>query len=293
MSISREPDGSTHPPQDTRLTLRDLSDRYRRGEKLVMLTAYDAITAALLEQAGVELLLVGDSLGNVVLGHETTLPVTLEDMLRHTAAVVRGSRRALVVLDFPFGESTDADRALRASVRALKETLCQAVKLETGAHSAPVVRRLTEEGVPVMAHIGLVPQSIHKLGGYYRHGKTDEDAKRLLETAHVLEAAGAFSIVLECVMPEVAARITRELKIPTIGIGSGPGCSGQVLVVNDLIGLGLKPPPSFARPRADAAGLIKRAAEDFVTEVKGGAAGAKPGLSAERTGKVASREAAL
>lgn len=235
-----------------------------------MLTAYDAVTAQLLDEAGVEILLVGDSLGNVVLGFENTIPVRLEDMLRHTAAVVRGSRRALVVCDLPFGTFTDPETALRSSVRAFQETGCQAVKLEGGAAVLPAVRRLTSNGIPVMGHIGLTPQSVHQLGGYFRHGKTPADAHGLRDAALALEDAGAFSIVLECVVPEVAARLTEELDVPTIGIGSGPGCSGQVLVVNDLIGLGVSPPPSFARPRAAVAEIIREAASGFVREVKGG-----------------------
>ena len=251
-----------------RLTLRDLQRLQSQGEKLTMLTAYDVITAGILDQAGIEILLVGDSLGNVVLGFDTTLPVSLEDMIRHTAAVVRGSQRAFVILDLPFGTTTDPDTALRASIRALKETGCQAVKLEGGATAVPLVRRLTEQGIPVMGHIGLTPQSIHQLGGYYRHGKTALEAQTLCEAALALQEAGAFSIVLECVYPEVAAEITDSLSIATIGIGSGESCSGQVLVINDLIGLGLKPPPKFVTPRADVAQVIRAAVHDFMTSVK-------------------------
>lgn len=233
-----------------------------------MLTAYDAITASILGQAGIDLLLVGDSLGNVVLGYDTTIPVTLDDMIRHTAAVVRGTERPLVICDLPFGVATDPESALRASIRILQETGCQAVKLEGGAWAAPVVHRLVGQGIPVMAHIGLTPQSIHQLGGYYRHGKTEEEAGALLDAAISLQNAGAFAIVLECVMPELAAKITQRLEIPTIGIGSGPSCSGQVLVVNDLIGLSVKPAPSFAKPRARVAEIIAQAAQAFIEEVK-------------------------
>ncbi len=256
--------------QTKRLTIKDIQRlRSVADERITMLTAYDHVTAGLLDQAGIEILLVGDSLGNVVLGYDTTIPVTLDDMIRHTAAVVRGTQRSLVVCDMPFGTATDPESALRAAIRVFQETGCQAVKIEGGYSAAPIVRRLTDQGIPVMAHIGLTPQSVHQLGGYYRHGKTDADAEALLEAAGMLEEAGAFSLVLECVMPPVAARITRELKIPTIGIGSGDECSGQVLVVNDLIGLSLKAPPSFARPRADVAGVIRGAVAEFVREVKG------------------------
>ena len=251
-----------------RLTLRDLQATYSRGEKLTMLTAYDVVTAQLLDQAGIEMLLVGDSLGNVVLGFDTTIPVSLDDMIRHTAAVVRGSRRALVICDLPFGAATEPEGALKASIRVFQETGCQAVKLEGGLAAAPIVERLTTQGIPVVAHIGLTPQSVHQLGGYYRHGKTDATAAYLKESALALQAAGAFAIVLECVVPAVADEITRILKIPTIGIGSSSGCSGQVLVINDLIGLSIKPPPQFAQPRADVAQAIRDAAAEYLDEVK-------------------------
>jgi 3-methyl-2-oxobutanoate hydroxymethyltransferase len=213
---------------------------------------------------------VGDSLGNVVLGHETTIPVTLDQMIHHCAAVVRGTSRALVICDLPFGVATDPESALRASIRVFQETGCQAVKIEGGHEAVPIVQRLTRQGIPVMAHIGLTPQSIHQLGGYARHGKTEEDAQRLLAEASALEQAGAFAVVLECVMPELASRITESLHVPTIGIGSGPGCSGQVLVINDLIGLGIRPAPKFATPRADVAGEIQKAVAEYVSFVKRG-----------------------
>mgnify|MGYP001562473861 CR=1 FL=1 len=236
-----------------------------------MLTAYDAVTAALLDRAGVELILVGDSLGNVVLGHETTLPVTLEAMLHHTGAVVRGTSHAFIVMDLPFGSASDPETALQSAIRALKETGCQAVKIEGGIPAIPTVRRLVEQGIPVMAHIGLTPQSIHQLGGYYKHGKTEAEVEDLVQAACGLEQAGAFALVLEMVVPEVAARITEELTIPTIGIGAGANCDGQVLVINDLIGLGLQPPPSFARPRANVASIIQEAAAAWIADVRSGA----------------------
>ncbi len=251
-----------------RLTLRDLQSLYSRGEKLAMLTAYDAVTAQLVDEAGVEMILVGDSLGNVVLGFENTIPVTLDDMIRHTAAVVRGSSRALVILDLPFGTATDPETALRASIRVFQETGCQAVKLEGDFKSAPTVRRLVEQGIPVVAHIGLTPQSIHQLGGFYRHGKTSPEIELLKKSAAALQEAGAFAIVLECVMPDVATEITSTLRVPTIGIGSGPHCSGQVLVINDLIGLSVRPAPKFARVRADVAGVISRAVREYVQATK-------------------------
>jgi 3-methyl-2-oxobutanoate hydroxymethyltransferase len=258
--------------QTQRHTLRSLQALFKKGEKITMLTAYDAITAQCLDEAGIEILLVGDSLGNVVLGHGTTLPVTLDDMIRHTAAVVRGTARTLVVCDLPFGVATDPEAALRASIRVMQETGCQAVKLEGGAWAAPIVERLTQQGIPVMAHIGLQPQSVNQLGGFYKHGKTEEAAQRLRDDALALTRAGAFAVVLEMVVPELATEITRELPIPTIGIGSGPECAGQVLVINDLVGLSVRPAPSFAKPRANVAEIIRRAAAEYREEVKQGPA---------------------
>jgi 3-methyl-2-oxobutanoate hydroxymethyltransferase len=250
-----------------RITVRDVQKKRDEHRKITMLTAYDHVTGALLDRAGIDILLVGDSLGNVVLGLENTIPVTLDDMIRHTAAVVRGTRRALVVLDLPFGTTIDADTALRASVRAFQESGCQAVKLEGDERVAPIVKRLTDNGMPVVAHIGLTPQSVHQLGGYYRHGKTSPEIERLLRSARALQDAGAFAIVLECVVSEVAREITAELRIPTIGIGSGADCGGQVLVINDLIGLSINPPPSFAKPRAHVAGIIEQCAREYIEEV--------------------------
>ena len=251
-----------------RRTTRDIALMRQQGEAIAMLTAYDAVTAALIEMAGVDMILVGDSLGNVVLGYDTTLPVTLDDMIRHAAAVKRGSGRALIVCDMPFGSVTDPDATLRNAMRILKETGVEAVKLEGGLAMAPTVERLTAHGIAVMAHIGLTPQAVHQMGGYYMHGKDDASAARLREEAKALEAAGAFAIVLECVEPALAAEITRSLSIPTIGIGSGKDCAGQVLVVNDLIGLNTSKPPAFARPRADVAAIIRQAVGDYVAETK-------------------------
>ena len=254
--------------ETARLTTRDIQNLKRRGEKIAMLTAYDYVTAALLDGAGVEMILVGDSLGNVVLGHETTLPVTLDDMIRHAGAVYRGTQRALVVVDMPFGTTNDPDAALRNAVAVLQRTGCPAVKIEGGTAMAPTVARLTEQGIPVVGHIGLTPQAVHQLGGYYRHGKTAPAAQKLIDAALALQDAGAFAIVLEMVVPELAGEITRLLDIPTIGIGSGPECAGQVLVVNDLIGLNVGRTPSFAQPKADVASVIRRAVGEYVAEVK-------------------------
>ncbi len=251
-----------------RLTTRDIAAMRRRGEAIAMLTAYDATMARLVEMAGVDMILVGDSLGNVVLGHETTLPVTLDDMIRHAAAVKRGSARALLVCDMPFGSVTSPDVALQNAVRVMKETGVEAVKIEGGLGMVPVVEKLVAHGIAVVGHIGLMPQSVHQMGGYYMHGKDEASAARLREEAKALEAAGAFALVLECVTPALAAEITLSLAIPTIGIGSGKDCAGQVLVVNDLIGLSTSPPPSFARPRADVASVIRAAVGEYVAETK-------------------------
>lgn len=272
-------------PETRRLTTRDVAAMRRRGEAVAMLTAYDHVMAGLVDAAGIEIVLVGDSLGNVVLGHETTVPVTLEDMIRHGAAVVRGTSRAMVVVDLPFGTATDPDTALRAGIRVMQESLCQGVKIEGGASLAPTVRRLTGQGIPVVGHIGLTPQAVHQMGGYYRHGKTAPAAKALIDAALALQDAGAFALVLEMVVPEVAAEITGLLDIPTIGIGSGEGCAGQVLVVNDLLGLNTRPAPSFARPRANLAEIIDRAVRDYVGEVKATRFAATAAPEAPRKGR--------
>jgi 3-methyl-2-oxobutanoate hydroxymethyltransferase len=254
--------------EEKRLTTRDIHAMRQKGEKIAMLTAYDHVMAGLVDQSGVEIILVGDSLGNVVLGHETTLPVTLDDMIHHASAVYRGSERALVVCDLPFGTATDPETALRSAIAVLQQTGCQAVKIEGGGAAAPTVARLVQQGIPVMAHIGLTPQAVHQLGGYYRHGKDAPAAQELIAAARDLQKAGAFAIVLEFIVPEVAAEITRLLDIPTIGIGSGPDCAGQVLVINDLIGLNVRPVPGFAKPKADVASIIRQAVGDYVAEVK-------------------------
>jgi 3-methyl-2-oxobutanoate hydroxymethyltransferase len=252
-----------------RTTVRDLRRRKASGRRITMLTAYDATMAALLERGGVDLILVGDSVGNTMLGYSSTIPVTMEAMLHHASAVVRGTSQALVVFDLPFGAATDPETALQNGIRALQQAGAHAVKIEGDASAAPIVARLTQQGIPVMAHIGLQPQQVHQLGGYPRFGRTPEQARALLESAKAIEAAGAFAVVLECVEPEVAAGISQALSIPTIGIGSGPACDGQVLVINDLIGLSLQPPPSFARPRAQVASIIEGCVRDFVHEVSG------------------------
>jgi 3-methyl-2-oxobutanoate hydroxymethyltransferase len=247
----------------------DLKEKKRRGEKIVVLTAYDATMAGLLDRAGIDILLVGDSLGNVIMGCETTLPVTLDIMLHHTRAVARGARRALVVADMPFlTYQISAEEAIRNAGKLLQDGGAAAVKLEGGAAMGETVRRLVEIGIPVMGHIGLVPQSVHQLGGYRQQGRGEEEGERLLEDARALEAAGAFSIVIESIPVELAATITRTLSIPTIGIGAGPHCDGQVLVTYDAFGLFEGTVPPFVKQYARLGELMVAAAEAYADDVR-------------------------
>lgn len=254
-------------------TVLDIQRMKDEGRRFAMLTAYDFTTARLLDEAGISLLLVGDSLGMVVLGYDTTVPVTLDAMVHHGAAVARGARSALVVGDLPFGsyESTPV-QALASAARLMKEGGVRAVKLEGGSRHAGTVRRLTENGIPVMAHIGLTPQAVNQLGGFKVQGRTDDAARQLLEDARMMEAAGAFSIVLEGIPSAVAGRITKALRIPTIGIGAGPACDGQVLVVNDFLGLttGMRV-PKFVKRYAELGAAVQEAARTFAAEVESGA----------------------
>jgi 3-methyl-2-oxobutanoate hydroxymethyltransferase len=240
-------------------------------KKITCLTAYDYPTARLLDEAGVDVLLVGDSLGMVVLGYESTLPVSIEEMLHHTRAVRRGTRRALVVADMPYGSyHSDTAESLRNAVRFVKEAGAEAVKVEGGERRLELIARLTEAEIPVMGHIGLTPQSINALGGYRVQGKTVDAAELLLRDARAVEAAGAFAVVLEAVPRELAAQITREVRIPTIGIGAGPECDGQVLVIHDLLGLTFGKTPKFARQYANIGQIISKAAREYCEDVRGG-----------------------
>jgi len=241
------------------------------SQKIVCLTAYDYPTSRLLDEAGVDVILVGDSLGMVVLGYDSTLPVTLEEMIHHTRAVRRGTRRALVVADMPYGSyHTDTADSLRNAVRFVKEAGAEAVKVEGGERRLELIARLTEAEIPVMGHVGLTPQSVNALGGYRVQGKTPDAAEQLLRDAHAVEAAGAFAVVLEAVPRELAAQITRELHIPTIGIGAGPDCDGQILVVNDLLGLTFGAPPKFARKYANVGEVISGAVRAYCEDVRAG-----------------------
>jgi len=239
--------------------------------KITCLTAYDYPTARLLDEAGVEVLLVGDSLGMVMLGHETTLPVTVDEMLHHTRAVRKGTRRALVVADMPFGSyHAEISESVRNAVRFVKEAGAEAVKVEGGERRLELIARLTESEIPVMGHVGLTPQSLHAMGGFKVQGKTPDAAEQLVRDARAVEAAGAFAVVLEGIPRELAALITRELRIPTIGIGAGPECDGQILVINDLLGLTFGPVPKFARQYANLSEIISSTAREYCSDVRRG-----------------------
>ena len=241
------------------------------SKKIVCLTAYDYPTARLLDEAGVDVILVGDSLAMVVLGHDSTLPVTIDEMLHHTRAVRRGTKHALVVADMPFGSyHSDTAESLRNAVRFVKEAGAEAVKVEGGERRLELIARLTEAEIPVMGHIGLTPQSVNALGGYRVQGKTVDSAEQLLRDARAVEAAGAFAVVLEAVPRELASQITRELRIPTIGIGAGPDCDGQILVVHDLLGLTFEQTPKFARKYANVGEIISRAVREYAADVRSG-----------------------
>jgi 3-methyl-2-oxobutanoate hydroxymethyltransferase len=245
--------------------------RPQTERKITSLTGYDYPTARLLDEAGVDIILVGDSLAMAVLGYENTLPVTVEEMLHHTRAVRRGVRRALLVADMPFGSyQSGAAEAIHNATRFVKEAGAEAVKIEGGERRMEIVSRLVEAEIPVMGHIGLTPQSLHALGGFRVQGKSAQAGDSLLRDAQALAAAGAFSIVVESVPRELAARITASVPVPTIGIGAGPDCDGQVLVLNDMVGLTLGHTPKFARRYAHLADAIGAAARQFIEDVRTG-----------------------
>ena len=257
-------------PQHVRLA--SLARMKASGQRIVMLTAYDAPGARAADEAGVDIILVGDSLGNVVLGYDDTIPVTLQDMIHHTAAVSRTKPRALVVADMPFMTyKLSPEQALANAGRLIQEGGAQAVKIEGGAVMAPTVRRLVEAGIPVMGHLGLTPQSIHQLSGYRVQGRSDAERARMVADAKALDAAGAFAIVIELAPSEAARAVTAAVSCPTIGIGAGPHCDGQVLVLHDMLGLSFAPPPSFVKKYADVRGVMKQAIEAYCREVRDGA----------------------
>lgn len=252
-----------------RVTITEIQEMKRKREKIPMLTAYDYVTAKVVDEAGVPLILVGDSLGMVMLGYDSTIPVTMEEMLHHTKAVVRGARKALIIGDMPFMTyHVSLSEALHNVGRFIQEGGVQAVKLEGGEAVAGVVKRIVDCGIPVMGHIGLTPQSIYQLGGFKVQGETLEVAERLLKDACILEEAGAFAVVLECVPAPLAKLITQKANIPTIGIGAGPDCDGQVQVISDILGLYTDFVPKHAKQYAKLAEEIEAAVSDYVTEVK-------------------------
>lgn len=268
--------GSASTSDNTKVTVPDLLQRKTlatgsQNKKITCLTAYDYPTARLVDEAGVDVVLVGDSLAMVMLGHDSTLPLTLDEALHHTKAVRRGVARALVVADMPYGSyHGDISESLRNAMRFVKEAGAEAVKIEGGERRLELIARLTEAEIPVMGHIGLTPQSVNALGGYRVQGKTPNAAEQVLRDARAVEAAGAFSIVLEAIPRELAAEITKAVRIPTIGIGAGPDCDGQVLVLHDLLGLTFQNPPKFARRYANVGEAILKAVREYCADVESG-----------------------
>ena len=261
--------GAAPPPRRTRV--HHLRQMKERGERFAMLTAYDQYAASVFEEAGIPVLLVGDSAANNVLGYETTVPVTVDELLPLVRAVTRSARRTLVVADLPFGSyQSGPDQALATSVRMMKEGLAHAVKLEGGARVAASVERVVGAGIPVMAHIGFTPQAEHAIGGYRVQGRGDVAAQRMVDDALALQAAGAFAVVREMVPAPGAAEVTKSLEIPTIGIGAGPDCDGQVLVWQDMMGLRTGKAPRFVKRYADLHGVMLAAARDYAQDVQSG-----------------------
>lgn len=253
------------------VTTKTVTTMKKTGEKIAMLTAYDYLVAKYLDQVGIDIILVGDSLGNVVHGYETTLPVTVDDMIYHAKAVKRGVKNALIVVDMPFMSfQLNIDEAIRNAGRIMKEVGVGAVKLEGGAYIADIVKHLVKIGIPVMGHLGLTPQAINKFGTYEVRATTDEEARELLEDAQILADAGAFAIVLEKIPAELAKKVTSSISIPTIGIGAGPYCDGQVLVVYDMLGLTEEFKPRFVRRYSELAEIMRSAFSSYIRDVKAG-----------------------
>jgi 3-methyl-2-oxobutanoate hydroxymethyltransferase len=250
-------------------TILDLQEMKERGEKITMLTAYDCPTARILDACGLEILLVGDSVGSVLAGYENTLPVTVEEMIYHCRAVAKGRTNALVVADMPFmSYQISIEDAKRNAGRMIKEGMAEAVKIEGGANMQAVIQAICDIDIPVMAHIGLTPQSVHRMGGYRIQGREEKQRQKLLEDAQAVERAGAFAVVLEVVPASLAKDISAQLTIPTIGIGAGVNCDGQVLVINDLLGLSGEFRPKFVKRYAHLEPAIAKAAKEYINEVK-------------------------
>jgi 3-methyl-2-oxobutanoate hydroxymethyltransferase len=257
--------------KEARVTAPALLRMKRAGEKIVMLTAYDFPFALILDRAGIDILLVGDSVGTCVQGHATTLPVTLDEMIYHCRMVSRAAQRCLVVGDMPFGSyQVGIDQAVESACRFVKEGGAHAVKLEGGQRVADRIKAITRMDIPVMGHIGLTPQSIHRMGGYRVQGRDASSREQLLSDARAVQEAGAFALVMEGIPAKLAREITEAVDLPTIGIGAGIGCDGQVLVMHDLLGLGMEPPPRFAREYVNLAEIVGRAARMYVDDVRNG-----------------------
>jgi 3-methyl-2-oxobutanoate hydroxymethyltransferase len=253
----------------TRITTRTLAELKAKGEKIAMLTAYDFTMAGIVDKAGIDVILVGDSASNVMAGHETTLPITLDQMIYHAASVVRGVERALVVVDLPFGTyQADSKEALRSAIRIMKEAGAHAVKLEGGSQIQDSIERILKAGIPVMGHLGLTPQSIYKFGTYSVRAKEEKEAEQLLKYAQMLEKSGCFGIVVEKIPAKLAEKVTQTVNIPVIGIGAGAQVDGQVLVLNDMLGMNKEFSPRFLRRYLDLDGAISNAVQEYTTDVK-------------------------
>jgi 3-methyl-2-oxobutanoate hydroxymethyltransferase len=264
-------DRHTHSAPLRRVTTRRLQDMKKQGKRISCLTAYDALIARILDDAGIDLILVGDSLGNIVQGHETTIPVTLDDIIYHTKAVVKGVQRALVVADMPFmSYQVSPEEAFRNAGRLMKEAGASAVKVEGGHRVCEAVRRMTEAGIPVMAHLGLTPQSINQFGSYRARGQNAEEADEMMRDAKELEEAGAFAVVLEKIPMQLAQKITESLTIPTIGIGAGPHCDGQILVYSDMLGLTIDFSPRFVRRYDSLHERIDDSVSRYIQDIQNG-----------------------
>ena len=269
MNISDKNDAEHQSAPMKRVTTRRLQDMKKQQKKISCLTAYDALIARIIDEAGIDLILVGDSLGNVVQGHETTIPVTLEDIIYHTKAVVKGVQRALVVADMPFmSYQISPEEAFRNAGRLMKEAGASAVKIEGGHRVAKAVRKMTEAGIPVMAHLGLTPQSINQFGSYRPRGESEQEAEEIMKDALELEQAGAFAIVLEKIPMQLAQKITSSLMVPTIGIGAGPYCDVQILVYSDMVGLTIDFSPRFVRRYDNLQERISHSVDSYIQDIR-------------------------
>ncbi|NBP63600.1 MAG: 3-methyl-2-oxobutanoate hydroxymethyltransferase [Bacteroidetes bacterium] len=270
-SDRNDADRHTHSSPIRRVTTRSVQEMKKQGKRISCLTAYDALIARILDEAGIDVILVGDSLGNIVQGHETTIPVTLDDIIYHTKAVVRGVQRALVIADMPFmSYQVSPEEAFRNAGRLMKEAGASAVKIEGGHRVCEAVRRMTEAGIPVMAHLGLTPQSINQFGSYRPRGQNQQEAEEMLKDAKELEKAGAFALVLEKIPMNLAQEITKSLTIPTIGIGAGPHCDGQILVYTDMIGLTIDFSPRFVRRYDNLHQRVNDSVSRYIQDIQSG-----------------------